>query len=120
MPNIPQIENYASELTAIARWIRENLGAYTPWHLERFTPKYKLPNTPQTPIATLEKARAIGLRAGLKYVYISNFAPHPANHTYCHRCRKPIIKRLGFKVLRNDLRSGRCPHCRTRIPGVWS
>jgi pyruvate formate lyase activating enzyme len=60
------------------------------------------------------------MKLGLRYVYISNFAPHPANHTYCPRCRKPVVKRLGFKVLRNDLRAGRCPHCRTAIPGVWA
>jgi len=117
---VPGLNDGLRELGAIARWVRENLGPDTPWHLERFTPKYKLLNTPQTPVATLEKARTIGLKAGLRYVYISNFAPHPANHTYCPRCRKPVIKRLGFKVLRNDLRAGRCPHCRTPIPGVWS
>ena len=116
---MPGLNDSTRELTDIARWIRGSLGAYTPWHLERFTPKYKLLNQPQTPIASLEKARAIGRKAGLQYVYISNFAPHPANHTYCHRCRRPVIKRLGFKVLRNDLRNGRCPACGTRIPGVW-
>jgi len=117
---VPGLNDSTSELTDIARWVRENLGAYTPWHLERFTPKYKLLNKPQTPIATLEKARRIGRRAGLRYVYVSNFAPHPANHTYCHHCGKPVIKRLGFKVLRNMLRAGRCPYCRTKIPGVWA
>lgn len=117
---VPGLNDSTRELTAIAKWVRQNLGRNTPWHLERFTPKYKLLNTPQTPIATLEKARTIGHRAGLRYVYISNFAPHAANHTYCPRCRKPVIKRLGFKVLRNSLRNGRCPHCRTPIPGVWT
>jgi len=117
---VPGLNDSTRELSQIARWTRANLGPNTPWHLERFTPKYKLVNKPQTPIATLEKARAIGHRAGLRYVYISNYAPHPANHTYCPRCHKPVIKRLGFKVLRNDLRHGRCPHCRTKIPGVWT
>ena len=117
---VPGLNDSTRELTSIAEWVRHSLGPCTPWHLERFTPKYKLLNKPQTPVATLEKARTIGKRAGLCYVYISNFAPHPANHTYCHQCRKPVIKRLGFKVLRNSLRNGRCPHCRTKIPGVWT
>ena len=117
---VPTLNDSTRELTSIARWIRKELGPDTPWHIERFTPKYKMLNRPQTPVATLEKAHKIGRRAGLRYVYISNLAPHPANHTYCPRCRKPVIKRLGFKVLRNSLRDGRCPTCRTKIPGIWS
>ena len=117
---VPGLNDTTRELTAIARWIRTELGRDTPWHIERFTPKYKLLNRPQTPVATLEKAHTIGRREGLRFVYISNLAPHPANHTYCPRCRKPVIKRLGFKVIRNTLRSGCCPHCNTKIPGMWS
>jgi pyruvate formate lyase activating enzyme len=113
------INDGAEELRGIARWIRDDLGPETPWHLERFAPKYMLSNRPQTPVKTLEQARAIGQRAGLKYVYISNVAPHEGNHTYCPRCGKSVIERLGFKVLENRLRGGRCPYCRTSIPGIW-
>ena len=117
---VPGLNDADAELASIARWIRQNLGPDTPWHIERFTPKYRLLNLPQTPVATLEKAHKIGQSAGLRYVYISNLAPHPANHTYCARCRTPVIKRLGFKVLSNTLQKGRCPSCRTAIPGIWS
>jgi len=117
---VPGLNDGGKELAAIARWIRANLGADTPWHLERFTPKFKMLNRPQTPQATLEKARKIGQDAGLRFVYISNLAPHPGNHTYCPRCRKPVIQRLGFKVLKNLLNNGRCPFCRTRLPGIWA
>jgi pyruvate formate lyase activating enzyme len=107
------------ELRSIAGWIRENLGPQTPWHLERFVPKFMLSNLPQTPVKTLERARDMGLRAGLKFVYISNVAPHSGNHTYCPKCGKAVIERLGFKVLQNRLRDGHCPACSTSIPGVW-
>lgn len=117
---VPGLNDGERELTDIARWIRANLGADTPWHLERFTPKFKLMNRPQTPQATLEKAMKLGRSEGLRFVYISNLAPHDGNHTFCPRCRKPVIQRLGFKVLRNDLRNGQCPHCRTAIPGIWA
>ena len=30
-----------------------------------------------------------------------------------------IIERRGFEVLRNELRSGKCPHCDTEIAGKW-
>jgi pyruvate formate lyase activating enzyme len=117
---VPGLNDGESELGFIARWIRQNLGADTPWHLERFTPMYRLRNLPQTPVATLERAHRVGQSAGLRYVYISNLAPHPANHTYCAGCRQPVIRRLGFRVLGNTLANGRCPHCRAAIPGIWS
>ena len=117
---VPGMNDTEKELGDIARWVKAELGADTPWHIERFTPKYKLTNRPQTPVATLEKAVALGRAEGLRFVYISNLAPHPDNHTSCPRCHRPVIKRLGFKVLRNDLQAGRCPHCRTLIPGIWA
>jgi pyruvate formate lyase activating enzyme len=68
----------------------------------------------------MERARQMGLDAGLKYVYTSNIAPHAGNHTYCHHCGKVIVKRMGFKVLKNLVNSGSCPYCSTVIPGVWA
>lgn len=117
---VPTLNDDAASLTTMARWIVANLGAETPWHLERFMPQYKLKDLPETPQATLERARKIGLDAGLKFVYISNLAPHEGNHTYCPSCHKAVIKRMGFKVLENTLASGRCPGCRQVLPGIWS
>lgn len=117
---VPTLNDSREGLTAMARWLRDNLGAETPWHLERFEPQFKLMNLPPTPQQTLETARQIGLDAGLKFVYISNLAPHPGNHTYCPSCGRVLVKRLGFKVLENHLVQGACPSCRTRIPGVWA
>ena len=116
---VPGLNDDRGELVNIARWVRDSLGAQTPWHLERFTPKYMLVNLPQTPVPVMEQAREQGLRAGLKYVYISNIAPHKGNNTYCPKCGKAVIDRLGFKLLNNWLRNGRCPNCATKIPGVW-
>jgi pyruvate formate lyase activating enzyme len=116
---VPTLNDEAAGLKEIAGWIAKNLGPDTPWHLERFMPQYKLNDLPPTPQETMEKARKIGLDAGLRFVYISNLAPHDGNHTYCPNCKKAVIKRLGFKILANDLAGGRCPHCRTALPGVW-
>ena len=117
---VPGVNDDREQLGETARWICDNLGPQTPWHLERFTPKYMLANLPQTPAATMEMARGIGMRSGLKYVYISNLAPHKGNNTYCPRCAKSVIDRLGFKVLNNSLKGGRCPSCATKIAGVWT
>jgi pyruvate formate lyase activating enzyme len=117
---VPTMNDDTASLQTMARWMVRNLGGDTPWHLERFVPQYKLSKLPPTPQATLEKARKIGLDAGLRFVYVSNLAPHAGNHTYCPKCGKAVIKRLGFKILSNGLSRGRCPHCRAALPGLWS
>ncbi|MBI4863755.1 MAG: AmmeMemoRadiSam system radical SAM enzyme [Candidatus Riflebacteria bacterium] len=117
---VPTLNDETGALVSMASWIVKNLGAETPWHLERFMPQYKLRDLPETPQATLERARKIGLEAGLKYVYISNVAPHEGNHTYCPGCGKAVIKRLGFKVLSHELAGGQCPGCQHRLPGLWA
>jgi pyruvate formate lyase activating enzyme len=117
---VPTLNDDAASLRSMADWIARNLGPETPWHLERFVPQYRLKDLPETPQAALEKARRIGQDAGLKFVYISNLAPHEGNHTYCPACHKTVIKRLGFKVLENALAAGRCPHCKHPLPGLWT
>lgn len=117
---VPTMNDSDGELRAIAQWMAKQLGLQTPWHLQRFSPQFKLKNLPETPARALERARKIGLDAGLKFVYITNLAPHEGNHTYCPRCAKPVIKRVGLKVLENALRGGRCPSCSTPTPGVWA
>ncbi len=117
---VPSYNDDAQSLKAMARWIVKNLGADTPWHLERFVPMFKLADLPPTPQATLEQARQIAFDAGLKYVYISNLAPHEGNHTYCGACHKAVITRLGFKVLHQEIRDGRCGHCGKALPGIWA
>jgi len=117
---VPTLNDRRQSLTAMARWLRQNLGPDTPWHLERFEPSYKLAHLPPTSQVALETARQIGLDAGLNFVYISNLAPHPGNHTYCPSCGQALIRRLGFKVQENRLAQGRCPSCRTRLSGLWA
>jgi pyruvate formate lyase activating enzyme len=117
---VPGLNDSTANLKEMAKWIRNNLGEETPWHIEKFNPQYKLQKVPPTPQKTMETARKIGFDAGLQYVYTSNIAPHAGNHTYCHNCKKVIVKRMGFKVLKNYINSNRCPYCRAFIPGVFT
>jgi len=71
-------------------------------------------------VQTLEAARAIAMEAGMRYVYVGNVPGHAAENTYCHACKHMIIERRGFRILTNDLVKGKCRHCGTGIPGVWS
>lgn len=69
---IPGVNDAAGQLETVARFIAQELGPETPWHLSRFFPAWKMPDTPVTPLATLAEARAIGTAAGLRRIHIGN------------------------------------------------
>lgn len=117
---VPTLNDDMDSLRKMFHWIRWNLGRDVPLHLARFFPAYKLENLPSTPISTLEEARELALSVGLKYVYLGNVPGHQANNTYCPGCRKTIVERVGFIVLRNHIERGRCKFCRHSIRGIWS
>lgn len=67
---IPGKNDSEEELYQIACWIKENLGADSPWHITRFFPAYKLSHIPATPSESLWKGHAAAERAGLKNIYV--------------------------------------------------
>ncbi|HUI11304.1 MAG TPA: AmmeMemoRadiSam system radical SAM enzyme [Bacteroidota bacterium] len=101
-------------------WLATHGLQDAPLHFSRFTPLYKLSQLAPTPVSTLEKAHAIALQAGLRYVYIGNVPGHDAENTYCPRCGTLAVERRGFTVLTMAIRNGRCPKCGEKIPGVWT
>ena len=115
---IPGYNDSPDMITEMCGWIRQNLGSQTPVHFSRFFPLYKLTSVQPTPVKTLEMARDIALKAGLKYPYVGNVPGHPGNSTYCPKCRKVVIKRSGFSVLERHLKAGRCSFCSEKIDGV--
>jgi len=115
----PGYNDDEGELREIARWIRDELGAYTPWHITRFFPHLELSHLDPTPIATLERAAEIAGKEGLSYVYWGNVPGHPGENTYCHHCRRLVIKRQVFDLLEYNLSLGRCRYCDTPIPGKF-
>ena len=64
---IPDLNDSEEDLRDIAGFIK-SVDPYIPWHVTQFYPTYKLMDKPRTPLKTLQKAREIGLEAGLKYV----------------------------------------------------
>ena len=100
-------------------WIRENLGAEVPVHFNRFFPAYKMTHLPPTPVETLERARAIAVAEGMRFVYIGNGPGHTHNSTFCPECGKKIISRTHFHVHRVRLKNGRCRYCDYPVPGIW-
>jgi len=116
---IPTKNDDMSTLEKMCLWINRELGEETPLHFARFYPLYKLKKLPPTPVSTLEKARAVAMNSGLKYVYIGNVPGHKAQNTYCSRCGKLLIQRVGFMVGEINIKDGRCMYCQNPIPGIW-
>jgi pyruvate formate lyase activating enzyme len=115
---IPGLNDSTEELTDIAQFIK-GLGVGVPWHVSAFYPVYKMSDRPRTPVATLLKAREIGLKAGLRYVYTGNIPGKGGESTFCYACGGLLINRVGYQILRYDLKDGKCPKCQAEIDGVW-
>ncbi len=116
---VPGMNDSEQELKNLSEFLVNELGPETPWHISRFQPAYKLMDVSPTPIGSLTRAREIGLKAGLKYVYIGNVHGHPSENTYCPDCGKIIVERAGYYELKNyRITNGRCAYCQTLINGV--
>lgn len=113
----PGYNDDETQLKDIASWIKKDLGEETPWHVTRFIPYLELSHLPATPISTLEKAKEIGLKQGLLYVYLGNVLGHPAENTYCHGCEQLLIQRKGLYITDFKIKQGKCGFCGVKIPG---
>jgi pyruvate formate lyase activating enzyme len=116
---VPGLNDDPAELHELAAFIADDLGADTPWHISRFHPTYKLTDRPPTPVETLNRAREIGLEAGLKYVYTGNVPGNSGENTYCYSCGEMVIERWGFQVGNLRIKDGRCTLCGAEVDGVW-
>lgn len=116
---IPTLNDNPSEIRDMCRWVVQNAGAEVPIHFSRFFPDYKLKDLPPTPPGTLDMARSIALDAGLRHVYLGNIRSE-AEHTFCHQCKRLIIRREGYAVLEIAMKGARCAYCGALIAGVWT
>lgn len=115
---IPNVNDDEGTLQAIANRIAHELGKQVPWHVTAYYPAYRF-NQPPTPLSTLERAWNIGKEAGLDFVYVGNVPGHPYDNTYCPRCSALLIRRYGFEIIQNAIRTGHCPQCHQPIAGRW-
>ena len=113
---IPGLNDSEEELKKIAEFIA-SVGVEIPWHISKFHPDYKMLDRSPTPITVLKNAYDIGKYAGLRYIYIGNVLGEEES-TYCYKCKKPVIKRIGFEVSETNMEDGNCSFCKAKIDGV--
>jgi len=65
----------------------------------------------------LRRARAIGLAAGLRYVYVGNVHDSEGQTTSCARCARPLIVRNWYAITHYAVDRGACRHCGHPLPG---
>ena len=113
---IPGVNDSDDELQAIAQFVH-GIDPNMPWHISRFRPEYQYLQGEPTPVKTLKRARDIGKRQGLKYIYLGNVLE--GNNTYCSQCEALLVERVVFSVARNDITNSLCSKCNASIPGIF-
>lgn len=113
---IPTLNDSEEMFRDIAKFIYEELGPETPWHISQFSGaiSWKLQNFPDTPVETLKKAYEIGKKTSLKYVYTGNVPGLPSEDTFCPKCNALVIDRTGYVISRYD-KQGKCPRCNVNL-----
>lgn len=109
---IPTLSDSEETFKSIAKFIHNELGSETPWHITQFSGaiSWKLQHLPNTSVETLENAWKIGKGAGLKYVYTGNVPGLVSEDTFCPKCKTLAIDRANYVIHRYD-KNGKCPKC---------
>jgi pyruvate formate lyase activating enzyme len=115
---IPSYNDSDKVLSEIIEFIK-SVDSSIPWHVSQFYPTYKLLDQQRTPLETLRRAREMGLKKGLKYVYEGNVPGEGGENTYCPKCGELLIERFGYQILQNMISDGKCFQCSAIINGVW-
>ena len=116
---IPNENDSDDEIKQMSNWILENIGDEVPHHFTAFHPTFKMRNHKHTPADTLNRARAIAIDAGIKYVYTGNVHNPKAETTYCPNCKIPLIERDWHNVNTNKIVNGNCYKCGEKVAGLY-
>ena len=69
---IPGVNDDMEMIRRMCRWLVANGLAESPLHFSRFFPRYKMLDTPPTPVHTLKAAKQIAEEEGIHHVYLGN------------------------------------------------
>jgi pyruvate formate lyase activating enzyme len=114
---LPGQNDSDEELKKLADFLVTKAGPDVPWHISRFYPQYKYTDSEPTPLESLRRAEEIGRAAGLHYVYLGNVPGAKSESTYCYRCGRLLIERMGYRIVTNEIKDSKCPNCGTVIAG---
>ncbi len=115
---LPTLNDSDKHFELLSKFILEHLGKETVLHFSAFFPTYKRKELPPTPLSTLERAANIAKSFGLYNVYIGN--AHVPALTLCPNCSTLLIERDRYLLKKISLDNGTCPHCHTKIYGVYN
>jgi len=115
---VPGYDDDEANLREISRFIIQELGVDTPWHISRFFPHNRMKNVSPTSPTVLKRAMEIGFEEGLRYVYTGNVPGDEGENTNCYQCGKNLIQRWGFQIINNFIENGHCPNCGVKIDGI--
>ncbi len=116
---IPNYNDDKAEISAMVDWIKNTLGGDTVLHFSRFFPMYKMQNVEPTPLDKIVEAYNLA-KEKLNFVYAGNIPHTDMDNTYCPKCGKLLIERVGFDVVKNNIVDGKCRFCGAEIPGVFA
>jgi pyruvate formate lyase activating enzyme len=116
---IPGENDSDAEVDELSRWVRDDLGPDVPLHFTAFHPDWRMLDKAPTPPQTLQRARSIAVKNGLRYVYTGNIRDLEGQATYCHGCGAAVIGRDGYDITRWHLRGGCCKSCGAPCAGVF-
>ncbi len=117
---IPGENDSDGELDALTKWVSRELGPDVPLHFSAFHPDWHMTDRPNTPPATLSRARRIAQDNGLRYVYTGNVHDEAGGSTYCHACGKRLIGRDWYVLSEWNLDAkGSCRFCGAACAGVF-
>jgi pyruvate formate lyase activating enzyme len=118
---VPGFNDSETELRAMARFLA-SVSRDIPWHVTAFHQDYKMTGPPNTSADQLVRAAEIGVKEGLRFVYVGNVPGQAGSweNTYCPACREKLIDRFGYLVREYRITpEGKCPKCATPVPGIW-
>ena len=106
---IPGKNDDLREMDLETKWIADELGTETPFHLSRYFPMYKRDDT-ATPQSTLDRLYETA-SANLRNVYIGNAQTASGQDTRC-KCGAVVTMRSGYQTRFINLdNNGKCRLC---------
>ena len=100
---IPGENDSDEEIEALTTWVARELRDDVPLHFTAFHPDYHMLDKPPTALATLQRARAIGIKNGLKHVYVGNVHDPARETTLCRTCGARCIGRDRYRITTYEL-----------------